>query len=95
MASAQPPWEARLLGSAQRASMYPCQAQKACTVAIASSPYTVSAKQFSEPSMGSMGCPSILIHGQAAYLVLRVNDLLLPPRLLLPDLLLHPCQLSL
>ena len=54
-----------------------------------------SAKQFSEPSMGSMGCPSILIHGHASYLMLRVNDLLLPPRLLLPDLLLHPCQLSL
>ena len=75
--------------------MYPGQAQKACTGAIAFSPYTVSAKQLSESSMGSMGCPSILIRGQAAYLVLRVNDLLLPPRLLLPYLLLHPGQLSL
>ena len=42
-----------------------------------------------------MGCPCIHMHGQTAYLVLHVSDLLLPPRLLLPDLLLHPCQLSL
>ena len=95
MALAQPPWEATLLESAHKTSMHPCQAQKACTRASAFSLYTMCAKRFDEPSIGSMGCPCIHMHGQTAYLVLRVNDLLLPPRLLLPDLLLHPCQLSL